>query len=190
MRGSVLFSGPKDAMSRLHEAARNGNVTELRMLLLSPDVEINCQDGHDWTALMTACQAGSYECVRVLLIAGADVNHMTKGGESALVRAVAMCHGDIVRLLLMAGANPNFQTTNYEQTCLHAATMFGDEPCVRHLLAYGANPNLRDEEGRRAIDYANKDNIKALLVRSEALSALDQYARLVRTCERKGMKTK
>ncbi len=39
-------------------------------------------------------------------------------------------------------------------TALHAAALHGDDVMVRLLLGHGADPGVRDDEGRTAADHA------------------------------------
>ena len=65
---------PKQSLT---EAARAGNLTRVKELLKSDDVEVDFTS-HDFTALMEASQEGHLEIVKVLLAAGADVNYQVK----------------------------------------------------------------------------------------------------------------
>jgi uncharacterized protein len=76
---------------------------------------------------------------------------------------------EIMELLLRHGANVNDQVTgtltysmrvtrapsaNEGRTALHIAAMDGKPDLVKYLLSKGANPELRDPGGKRAIDLA------------------------------------
>lgn len=56
---------------------------------------------------------------------------------------------EIARLLLTAGAAPNIESSGVgaEGTPLCAAACWGHTETVRVLLAYGADPNLREDDG-------------------------------------------
>lgn len=50
---------------------------------------------------------GDVDAIRVLIEAGADVNHHGDGGYTPLHEAVEQGHAGVVRLLLQNGANPD-----------------------------------------------------------------------------------
>jgi ankyrin repeat protein len=57
-----------------------------------------------WTPLFHAAHAGTTEALKLLVQAGADVNHGKETGFTALFAAVMAGHVDAVRILLEAGA--------------------------------------------------------------------------------------
>ena len=70
-----------------------------RLLKAKPDV--NLADGNGWTALICAA-AGDVALIDRLIAAGAVVDHTTKDGRTALMRASAAGHGDAVARLEIA----------------------------------------------------------------------------------------
>lgn len=75
-------------------------------------------------------------------------------GESALSCAACERFPATVKLLLDRGSNANFQNRNDGRTPLMHAALWGRYDNVRHLLTYGADKNLKDNEGLKAIDFA------------------------------------
>jgi uncharacterized protein len=57
------------------------------------------------TALMTAAAFDRREIAKVLIEAGASVNHINKEGSTALITASFLCRKEIVRMLLDNGAD-------------------------------------------------------------------------------------
>jgi outer membrane protein assembly factor BamB len=68
-------SPPPDQRAALHEAARTGNLAEVRRLVEESGTPIDAGDRYDSTALMMASEKGHLEVVEYLLEAGADPNH-------------------------------------------------------------------------------------------------------------------
>src|SRR5262245_7959568 len=58
-------------------------------------------------ALLYAARDGCYECVELLIGAGADVNVPTPEGVTALMLALDNDYNDVAKLLLERGANPS-----------------------------------------------------------------------------------
>jgi ankyrin repeat protein len=66
------------------------------------------------TALISAMWAKSVEPTRILLKAGANVNHQNKSGDTALMYAVRNAQFDIIPLLLDAGAKVDLKNAKGE----------------------------------------------------------------------------
>jgi len=85
----------------LHLAAERGKFTTLRTLLEeSEELELDAIDEDGETALTLASWADSAECVRLLIEAGADRDHFTSWGNSALHHSIGKRHTEVVRALL------------------------------------------------------------------------------------------
>ena len=77
---------------------------------------------------------------------------------TSLMIAAIMCHIDIVTILINHYAAVHC-TDNLGSTPLILCVRFtkankARDACVRYLLENGANPKLRDNEGRSALDWA------------------------------------
>ena len=85
-----------------------GNVAEVRdQIKRGADVN-GRSDGT--TPLVRATIGGQVDMVLALLELGADVNHTTVSGHTALSMALTMERDEIVRVLLQAGANPSVRS--------------------------------------------------------------------------------
>jgi len=127
-------------------------------------VDINATDQTGWTALMLAsamCQVGA---VRNLLDWGARVDLEDREGDSALMgAAAAFCSSEagrqaqvaIIQLLIRHGADPNARN-HIGETPLMTLTTYGNLAAVQVLLSSGARTELRDQNGRSALDYARQ----------------------------------
>lgn len=127
--------------------------------MLAAGVDANCaEDG--WTPLMAALREppdffddNATAVVSVLLAAGADVNAREPGtGRTPLHEAVRPGKR-AVRLLLEYGADPNAVSIS-GQTPLHECSEYVALEAAEVLLQAGADPQLRDREGRSAGDLA------------------------------------
>lgn len=99
--------------------------------------------------------AGHLSVVKMLVRAGADVNHPTKTNSTPLRAACFDGRLDIVKYLTDHGANIHI-TNNYNNTCLMIAAYKGHVHIVQFLLELGANPNERANCGATAMHFASE----------------------------------
>ena len=113
------------------------NFHELLKLFLDAGADPNCRSHYGTTPLMLAAMNNQSESVRLLLDAGADVNLVDSFGETALICAS------------------------------HALTDTDtDTACIEMLLKAGADPFVKNKEGKTAYDVAlelEKDTSAELL---------------------------
>jgi len=103
----------------------------------------NCEE------LVAAARVGDTSMVVELLHRSADVHSVDSRGRGALHSAAKHAHFATMRVLLAANADVEMATGEKSQMRpLHFAALSHSLPCVRLLLAAGANPALADAEGR------------------------------------------
>lgn len=92
--------------SALHAAAMYDQVEALKSLL-GAGACVDQRDANDFTPLMLACLHGSAEAVALLVDAGANVNAVSRGGGTPLIRAVDRRgpSAAVVEGLIRAGAD-------------------------------------------------------------------------------------
>lgn len=164
-------------------AARAGRADVIKTLL-SLNVDTKAVDTHGRTALHMAALSDSAEAIKVLLNHGLDIEAKDTFGNTplflaarsyfhgfpkvaALVSAGACVTGvdakgfpilhyasDVpsIKLLASKGADPNI--VNQGVTPLITAAIDGDENKTDGLLAVGANPEAKDENGWTALHHA------------------------------------
>lgn len=147
------------AQLSIFEAAAMGGLDRVRDILEeSPELmDAIAPDG--FQPLGLACYFGHEQVATYLLEKGAAVDSASHNPLKSmpLHSAVAARSLEITKLLLEHDAPVNaLQADDF--TPLHAAAQNGDVEIVRMLLAAGADPNLRDAEGKRAIDFARIEN--------------------------------
>jgi len=167
---SAFAQNPSD---RFYQAIRNNDLSALRTLLKTSDV--NLKDQKESTPLMYAAAFGSLDAVRILLDAGADVN-----AKNALsVSPILWCAGDLekVRLLVSKGADVNARSKQNQTPLLIAASQDGASEIVKLLLDKGADASARGFMNTTALlsaTYANDTAIvKLLLQKSVDVNAKD-----------------
>jgi ankyrin repeat protein len=139
--GAVRATGT-DTSIELIQAARHGNVEQVRQLLASKtDVDVRQGDGA--SALHWASYKGSLEITDLLLRSGANPNLANDLGATPLWIASSNGNAAIVARLLEAGANPNLALASGE-TPLMSAGRSGSVETVRFLLAKGADVNAKE----------------------------------------------
>ena len=153
----------------LHAATSAGNMTAVR-LGIAAHVDVNGKQRNGITPLMNSAADGSVEIAKLLLKAGADPNAISEskgipvkhgmialGSFTPLILATPYGPPDMTELLLAHGAKVE-PVDRRGMSALHAAVSSEaqDPRIVRMLLAKGANPELKNEEGKSARDWALK----------------------------------
>lgn len=111
-----------------------------------------------WTPLHLAAAFGGPEATALLLARGADVKQVSRNPmrNQPLHACIALGRNpETVRILIANGADVNAaQAGGY--TPLHQAAAAGLEEITRILLAAGANPAARCDQGKTPGDYARE----------------------------------
>jgi ankyrin repeat protein len=92
---------------------------------------------------------------RALIAAGASAAVSESSGINLVHWAAMTNHPEVIPLLVQAGASVN-ATDEFNYTPLmYAATIdFGDAEVVKALLKAGADPKIRNDQGRTALEQA------------------------------------
>ena len=126
----------------------------LRELLNADPARARAWSDDGFTPLHLAAFFAHPECVRTLIEAGADADACSQNAMSVhpLHSAVASRSLRCVELLLAAAPDSNArQAGGY--TPLHEAVHNGDRAIEAAILAAGADPSLRAEDGRDAASF-------------------------------------
>lgn len=152
---------PNDSEA-LHYAVRAQSLNPLLHLLLERGADPNAEAYERITPLFVASgRNGSPAAVRLLLAAGARIEHRCDDGNTALMWAAYQRDwvnpDNPLVTLLEAGADANVSNEHggsVPTTALIWAATAGHMVNVRILLAYGADPNLVDCQGNTALHVA------------------------------------
>ncbi|KAI1900193.1 hypothetical protein AGOR_G00047490 [Albula goreensis] len=153
--------GTSGAFRELFEACRNGDVSRVKRLVDSVNVNAKDMAGRKSTPLHFAAGFGRKDVVEHLLQTGANVHARDDGGLIPLHNACSFGHAEVVSLLLCQGADPNARD-NWNYTPLHEAAIKGKIDVCIVLLQHGADPNIRNTDGKSALDLADPSS-KAVL---------------------------
>ncbi len=134
-QGETKAGGLTSAATRLHRAARTGDVALLRSEL-QRGVSPNVADIRGQSALMIAAQRGHIQAVELLLQAGANVNARSQSGRTALIDAAEAGRVNTTRLLIQHGADLNAAART--GTALEAAERAGHMKTAALLREAGA----------------------------------------------------
>ncbi|XP_061576915.1 cortactin-binding protein 2 [Cololabis saira] len=189
---SSLSGGGPAALDSGHplllQAASQGNVTLLSMLLNQPDSTITTittttttsstnitsttamenkphhldPDHHRTSALFVAAQNGHTECVKLLLSSGSPADVSDENGFTPLHLAAAHGHTSCVEALLAAGAAVDSAAAG-GQTSLLLACEAGRPDSVRTLLNAGADRSLATTDGCTVLHAAVRSGHVGLL---------------------------
>ena len=114
---SIINEKDREKDTALMKACRDCNAVNVVVFLLENGANINdkeYRDTIDQTPLIIAAFNGCRDIVKMLLDAGANIEHKNDQGENALISAVQEGHIDTVKLLLDAGADVNQSNTDGE----------------------------------------------------------------------------
>ncbi|XP_078144517.1 poly [ADP-ribose] polymerase tankyrase-1 [Centroberyx gerrardi] len=153
--------GANGAFRELFEACRNGDVSRVKKVVDTVNVNAKDMAGRKSTPLHFAAGFGRKDVVDHLLQTGANVHARDDGGLIPLHNACSFGHSEVVSLLLCQGADPNARD-NWNYTPLHEAAIKGKIDVCIVLLQHGADPNIRNTDGKSALDLA-EPSAKAVL---------------------------
>lgn len=152
-----------EAQARLDQeliaAAKANNVALVRELI-GRGGNVNAKDAIQDSAFLYAGAEGFNEVLHLTLAAGADVTSTNRYGGTALIPASEHGHVETVRILLAAGVSVN-HVNKLGWTAMQEAILLNNggprqQDVVRQLLDAGGDPNIRDPEGRTALENADR----------------------------------
>jgi ankyrin repeat protein len=143
-------------------ASMTGDLDNLKLLL--------AHGADPSTALAQAVTFGYPDIVRALISAGAPARLTESSGINLLHWAAIANRPEVIPALAEAGVSINAQDDSGFTPLMYAATIdFGGTASLRALLKAGADPNIRNGEGRTAIEQARR-YLKAFSEQSSAES--------------------
>ena len=153
------LASPDDLDQRLIRAVK-ANDLALARELISAGANVNAKDANQDSAFLYAGAEGLNDILRLTLEHGADVRSTNRFGGTALIPASEHGHVETVRILIAAGVPVN-HVNNLGWTALQEAVLLGvggsdHQAVVDLLLDAGADPGIRDRQGRTALENAER----------------------------------
>lgn len=142
--------------------ATHNNFIEIAKALIDAGADINQQDTISDSPYLYAGAQGKTEILAYMLEKGVpDQTKVNRFGGNALIPAAEKGHLENVKLLLKDGRVAINHQNNFGYTALIEAVALKDGSAIYQeisqvLLEYGADKNLRDNNGLTALDYANR----------------------------------
>ncbi|MFD4294669.1 ankyrin repeat domain-containing protein [Rhodococcus sp. NPDC058532] len=152
-------------------AATKANAAAAAAALIAAGADVNAKDDMQDSAFLYAGAEGLDEILAGTLGHGADVRSINRFGGTALIPAAEHGLVETVRTLIRAGVPVN-HVNHPGWTALLEAVVYGDGSAryvdvVGQLLDAGADPTIRDSQGRTVLQHARglgQHDIVALLV--------------------------
>lgn len=116
-----------------------------------------------YTLLLPSTCCGDEKLVRLLIKHGANVNFRSKLGMTPIY--LASQHGaySLVQLLIENGVNIDIASTDEVKSPLLESTIQGHDLIVSALIKAGGDVNIKDVEGKTALDYAREKGFENII---------------------------
>ncbi|WP_373427329.1 ankyrin repeat domain-containing protein [Arthrobacter globiformis] len=140
--------------------AAKANDLALAAQLIREGGNVNAKDSIQDSAFLYAGAEGFNDILRLTLAHGADVRSTNRFGGTALIPASEHGHVETVRILIAAGVPVN-HVNKLGWTAMQEAILLNNggprqQDVVQQLLDAGADPNIRDPQGRTAAENAER----------------------------------
>ena len=159
-KGANPNARDRQGQSVISAATRRGNDTIVALL-----VEAGADAPN--VALVDGIRTTDLEAVKEALLEGADPNALDTNGQPALILSIVAPETEqrtaIFRLLLDKGAKPNVPDSVNGFTPLINAASSGSLALVQELLARGADPAQRDNEGNSPLMFGGGEEVDAII---------------------------
>jgi ankyrin repeat protein len=141
---------------KFHEAARTGNISAIRSLMVHGDGFImDRPDATGLTPYLWAVLAGHAHVAEVLLDRGVEVDSTGGSSKSALGWAANVGHASVAELLVRKGSSLDLVSRDLHRAPLAEAAACGNPGLTEMLLTTdGVDPDQKDKDGWSAVHLA------------------------------------
>ncbi|GFR61876.1 ankyrin repeat-containing protein [Elysia marginata] len=165
------------------ERVKRGEIMKL-LVHYGADLNVQCET-RSWlygkTATMIAAERGYFECLQVLVAAGADLSITNPCGDTALILAIRWGEIECAKLLIdkMSVDLLNHKNGDGENAFILTASNreYNYFLCLKRLVEAGAETDIRDKDGNTAlmlsVSLGQEDRVK-YLINHMPRSTLDQ----------------
>ena len=149
VQGGVVktFRCRSQMSSLLDRLIASGNVSDVESML-DTGTDVNAENPHGWTPLLSACEHEQPDIIRLLIARGADINYADSNGWTPLHNAIDVA------------IDGTIQTRAPEI----------DWQCVGLLLELGADPTLKCKRGKTPFNIIDDYGVNAR-------SSFDEFTR-------------
>ncbi len=166
---------------QIHDAAKNGDLEKIKVLLsTNPDL-INLQDDFGATPLHWAGIRGHEKISLYLINNGANVNIKENHGAPPLHWAAHFDHTNVIRALVTKGGKVD-EKNIMGRTALHVAARRGCLKVVKVLIKLNAAINAQTKQGQTALhiaaQYGHKDVYDYLLSKGASKDIKDENGKV------------
>lgn len=158
----ILFTTSLFAQkSNCFDVARNGNLSEIILLVKEDKSVVNAIDSNGTSMLILACYRSNDEVANFLIDNNANVNYVS-GNGTALMACVVKGEFELLDKLIKNGANIDAIDKN-GMTALMLAVQFNNQEMVKKLLSVNANKTLKCNQNKTAFEYAVEFNYEEII---------------------------
>lgn len=167
---------PYHVHSLFRQASEKGDILIVSTLLKFGNsvAGIESVEKYGYTPLILAAQNNHVEIVKMLLLAGANVNRNDMYGNSVLTKAARFGSADLVRTLLET-ITP-YQVINLNSINIHGCSALScavsreefRDPILQILLDAGADPNFGDKTPLSLARIRCRDDLVQILIQAGA----------------------
>lgn len=159
-------------------AAVQKNNLGLAKLLMEAGGDLNIRDNTLLTPWLCAGANGFHKILREALTYGPDIRSSNRFGGTVLLPSSEKGYLKTVEVAIAAGVPVN-HVNDLGWSALQEAVILGNggylyRDIIRMLMDAGANPDLRDNEGKTALDWARERNQESVTAILEGREVLDR----------------
>ena len=152
-KGVDLAAANVEGINPLIAASSEGHTEIVKLLIETGKIDINSKDKDGTNALMAAAVRGHKDVVELLLRSGIDQNTQNSDGHSALMFAY---NGKNQVQTLLDKYSEYMKEASDNSTKIIKEALSTHVEVVNMLLKYGADLDLKDNEGHVALDFDYK----------------------------------